>query len=151
MMSATETLGHWDVHGLACLPQILVQDSGFASPLCPRMMACHQNCCWYPSPTGLCVGIIQHLLVMTMYVARLHRANGVAVSSSPGGGGLKAYRPCSVGKAWLRRGFQAGLTHSIGGLATLIRPGLMESKLQAMTTKAKAKKKYKIKIIIKGT
>ena len=38
-------------------------------------------------------------------------ANVAVVSLSPGGGGLKVCKPCSVGWAWLRR---AGLTHTMG-------------------------------------
>ena len=46
VMSATDTLGHRMNDNLACLPEILVRDSGFAFALCPKMLACRDNWCW---------------------------------------------------------------------------------------------------------
>ena len=56
VMSAT---GMQDIRMyMSCLPQILIWDSGFVSALYPRMLVTAFTC--------LCVGIIQHLLVMAL-------------------------------------------------------------------------------------
>ena len=36
VMSATDMLGHRDIRGLACLPQILVRDGGFSVCTMPK-------------------------------------------------------------------------------------------------------------------
>ena len=40
VMSATDMLGHWALRGLSAA------DSGLASALCPRMLACNHSWCW---------------------------------------------------------------------------------------------------------
>ena len=45
VMSATDTLGNRDIHGLSAIdprPRQWI----FASALCPRMLACRYNWCW---------------------------------------------------------------------------------------------------------
>ena len=65
------------------------------------------------------------------------RANGAFASLSPGGGTPKAWRLCSVGLTLKRFTSRPNLHH--WGLATLnySRPGLINSKLQAIMTKSK--------------
>ena len=87
---------------LACLPQILIWDSGLASALCPRMLACRHSWWLVSANTCVCVRIIQHLLVRW---CNLTWPNGAVRSSSPDRSRLKAFRHCSVGWAGLQRGY----------------------------------------------
>ena len=115
VMSATDTLGHWDVRGLTsidfCLRQwisVRTMPKDVGMPLYSVLV----------TDPHLFVRGDNTIPISNEGIARLCPMVWSQVQF-PVWGGLKAYRLCSVGYTWLWRGYQAGLTPSIEGLATL--------------------------------